>query len=162
MRLQKWLIVIGVIWAVGAAALLASPSLILKYKADQGDAKAQEQMGIIRAQGNALGHSDYSEALHYFHLSAEQGNKGAQFYLGVIYSGARCFEPPFDDQPSYCDTDPVQGYMWYIISGETQQAQLMESQGKITKREVEVAVRRAAKWQADHASLPGVTAEKGV
>lgn len=52
--------------------------------AQQGDARAQFDLGYMYANGQGLP-QDYAEALKWFRLAAQQGNAVAQYNLGVMY-----------------------------------------------------------------------------
>ncbi|WP_255371566.1 tetratricopeptide repeat protein, partial [Candidatus Protochlamydia sp. W-9] len=67
----------------------SSPSFLpTKLLADQGDAKAQYNLGVIYANGLGITQSD-AEAFKYFKLAAEQGHADAQYKLGVRYANGR-------------------------------------------------------------------------
>jgi hypothetical protein len=52
--------------------------------ADQGDAPAQNDLGLMYRDGRGVP-QDYAEALTWYRLAADQGNAGAQNSLGVLY-----------------------------------------------------------------------------
>ena len=52
--------------------------------AEQGDASAQYNLGVMYANGEGVP-QDYAEALKWYHLAAEQGYAAAQFGLGTMY-----------------------------------------------------------------------------
>ncbi len=52
--------------------------------AEQGDAKAQFNLGIMYSNGQGVP-QDYAEALQWLRKAAEQGQTRAQFNLGVMY-----------------------------------------------------------------------------
>jgi TPR repeat protein len=52
--------------------------------ADQGDAAAQFNLGVMYASGRGIP-QNYAEALKWFRLAAAQGSAGAQFFLGNMY-----------------------------------------------------------------------------
>ena len=52
--------------------------------AEQGDAKAQNNLGAMYANGQGV-RQDYAEAFRWFSQAAEQGYAKAQFNLGVMY-----------------------------------------------------------------------------
>ena len=55
-----------------------------KKKADAGDAKAQNILGLMYYEGQFVS-QDYTEALKWLNLAAQQGDAEAQFYIGVMY-----------------------------------------------------------------------------
>ena len=52
--------------------------------AEQGDAKAQNNLGAMYANGQGV-RQDYAEAFRWFRQAAEQGYAKAQFNLGLMY-----------------------------------------------------------------------------
>jgi len=58
---------------------------LLRPLAEQGDATAQDNLGLLYAQGKGVP-QDYAEAVKWYRLAAEQGNASAQHNLGVMYS----------------------------------------------------------------------------
>lgn len=57
----------------------------LKKQADDGDAKAQNQVGVMLRDGVGGAIRAPGEAKYYFELSAAQGNADAQYNLGSMY-----------------------------------------------------------------------------
>ena len=58
----------------------------VRQAADQGDAEAQYNLGVIYNNGEGVPKDD-AEAVKWFRLAAEQGHAEAQNKLGVIYQG---------------------------------------------------------------------------
>jgi TPR repeat protein len=56
--------------------------------AEQGDAKAQNNLGFLYNFGRGVA-QDYAEAAKWYRLAAEQGNANAQYNLGVFYEQGR-------------------------------------------------------------------------
>jgi hypothetical protein len=56
----------------------------LRQRAEQGDAKAQADLGGMYRQGAGV-KQDYSEALHWLRKAANQGNSAGRFELGQMY-----------------------------------------------------------------------------
>ena len=64
---------------------------VLLKKAKQGDAEAQNDLGLMYRFGQGVLQND-KEAVRWYHLAAEQGHANAQFNLGVMYATwVRCF-----------------------------------------------------------------------
>ena len=59
----------------------------LKELADQGNAKAQYNIGVLYQNGDGVPQSN-TEATHWYRLAANQGNVKASFNLGVMYGNA--------------------------------------------------------------------------
>jgi len=72
------------------AAAVQPPSEVARLTklADQGDAGAQFNLGVMYANGRGVAKDD-AEAVKWFRLTAEQGNARAQFNLGVMYDNGR-------------------------------------------------------------------------
>ena len=58
---------------------------LLRPLADQGDASAQNILGLMYRQGRGVLPDD-AEALKWFRLAADQGTASAQFNLGIMYA----------------------------------------------------------------------------
>ena len=56
----------------------------LRRKADQGDAEAQYNLGILYYEGHGIT-QDYTTARQWWEQAAAQGNALAQYRLGVLY-----------------------------------------------------------------------------
>jgi TPR repeat protein len=56
--------------------------------ADQGDADAQYNLGVMYNNGDGV-HQDYAEAMKWHRKAADQGNGNAQFNLGFMYDRGR-------------------------------------------------------------------------
>ena len=72
-------------WALGQ-----DPDAIaeLRRQAEQGDADAQYNLGVMYRDGAGVPQDD-AEAVHWIRLAADQGNAEAQAMLGAMYSGGR-------------------------------------------------------------------------
>ena len=53
--------------------------------AEQGNARAQYNLGVMYNQGEGVP-EDKAEAARWYRLAAEQGHTGAQYNLGVMYA----------------------------------------------------------------------------
>ena len=67
-------------WSVLAAGELET----IKKAAEQGNAKAQNNLGLMYAQGAGVPEDD-AEAVRWYQWAAEQGNAEAQYNLGLMY-----------------------------------------------------------------------------
>ena len=56
----------------------------LEKLANQGDAKAQFNLGLLYYDGDEVS-QNYNKAFYWFGKAAEQGDVGAQLYLGFMY-----------------------------------------------------------------------------
>ena len=78
---------------------------ILRPLAEQGDAEASFNLGVMYANGLGVTQND-TEAVHWYWLAATQGNSAAQNNLGLMY-----FEGRGQLQ------DYVMAHMWFNIAG---------------------------------------------
>jgi len=62
----------------------ASAVAILGPLAEQGDARAQFQIGVMCSYGQGMP-QDYAKALYWYNLAAAQGHAQAQYNIGVMY-----------------------------------------------------------------------------
>ena len=81
----------------------------LEYKAkgEQGDAKAQFNLGVCYENGNGVP-QDYAEAVKWFRKAAEQSFLQAQRSLGICYYKGRGVEK-----------NVVEAYAWYNLASRT-------------------------------------------
>ena len=77
-------------------AAVPTPEVIdaLRTRAEQGDAAAQANLGVMYETGRGVP-QDAAEAVRWYRLAAEQGNASAQFNLGGMYASGRGV--PHDD-----------------------------------------------------------------
>jgi len=77
---------------------------LLRPLADQGDAHAQFNLGVMYAEGQGVP-QDYAEAAKWYRLAADQGHAQAQYNLGLWYAtgggGAQ---------------DAVSAHMWFNLA----------------------------------------------
>ena len=77
---------------------------LFRSLAEQGDATAQEHLGVMYENGLGVP-EDYAEAVLWYRRAADQGLKTAQWLLGTMY------ETGYGVQQDY-----VQAHMWYNLS----------------------------------------------
>ncbi len=113
-------------------ALAALDFDAVKKAAEQGDASAQFNLGLMYANGDGVPEDD-AEAVHWYRQAAEQGIISAQFTLGFMYANG-------DGVPE----DDIQAYAWIsiasaqglknskiakeILTGEMTRAEIAEAQ----------------------------------
>ena len=61
---------------------------LLRSLAEQGNATAQFNLGVLYANGQGVP-QDYQEALKWYRKAAEQGDADAQYNLGLLYDSGR-------------------------------------------------------------------------
>ncbi len=76
----------------------------LRLLAEQGDADAQFNLGIMYGDGRGVA-QDYAEALQWYRKAAEQGYAKAQNNLGFMYSNGQGVPQ-----------DYAQAHMWYNLA----------------------------------------------
>jgi tetratricopeptide (TPR) repeat protein len=60
----------------------------LRIRAEEGDAAAQYDLGLMYYHGQGVT-QDYAEAAKWYRMAAEQGNAFAQIFLGTMYASGR-------------------------------------------------------------------------
>ena len=83
----RFVAVVAVLVAlVGAPVQAQTPETdALRVRAEQGDAEAQYNLGLIYRTGEGVPQDD-AEAVHWYRLAADQGDSCAQFIIGQSYS----------------------------------------------------------------------------
>jgi TPR repeat protein len=112
--------------------------------AEQGDAEAQYNLGLMYGKGDGVAENDV-EAVKWYRKSAKQGNAGAQYNLGFMY---------------YSGEGVVQNYvaahMWWNLAGaqgiELARKNVEILVEKMTKEQIAEAQKMASEWQAKHSS----------
>ena len=101
--MKKTLLFVLALIAVGCAEPI--PDLEeMRALAEQGDAIAQNDLGLMYANGEGVPQDD-AEAVRWYRLAAEQGYVIAQTNLGVMYSTGQGVPE-----------DIVLAYMWYNLA----------------------------------------------
>ena len=77
---------------------------IFRPLADQGNAVAQTNLGVMYGGGEGVSQS-FAEALKWFHKAADQGDAAAQYNLGLIYRDGKGVPRNY-----------VLAYMWLDLS----------------------------------------------
>jgi TPR repeat protein len=76
----------------------------LRLLADQGNAAAQTNLGVMYASGEGVPQS-FGDALKWLRKAADQGDAAAQFNLGLLYRDGKGASRNY-----------VQAYMWFDLS----------------------------------------------
>jgi TPR repeat protein len=79
--------------------------------AAQGDASAQNNLGVLYATGDGLPRDDV-RAVHWYHAAAEQDHTLAQYNLSSMVASGRAGAP-----------DPVHAHMWMLLAASSGDAQ---------------------------------------
>lgn len=117
--------------------------------AERGDAKAQNLIGLMYANGKGVPR-DFAEAVKWYRKAADQGYAGAQNNLGLMYLKGRGVAQ-----------DYVQAYMWFDLTaaglsvsetsmrdGTLHQRDAVAA--KMTPAQIAEAQRFAQEWLAAH------------
>ena len=104
---------------------------LLRPLADQGDAPAQFNLGIMYYHGRGVRQND-PEAAKWFHLAANQGDAPAQFYLGIMYSEGQGVPQDYAKSAKWYRLAADQGHaqaqynlgLWYASEGDAVSAHM--------------------------------------
>lgn len=108
-----------------------------KAKAEQGDAAAQNQMGVNHMLGQGV-KKDEAEAVKWFLLAAAQGHAGAQGHLVGCYQLGDGVKP-----------DKPEAYAWASVSTNTTAARRKEALSRtMSADQIEAGKRRAEELRA--------------
>ena len=99
----------------------ATAARLWKQSADEGNAAAQNNLGILYDLGKGVARSD-KKALEWFQKSADQGYARAQFNLGRKY-----------DNGEGTERDPVAAYMWFLLAAAGGAEAFAHTRNKIAK-----------------------------
>jgi TPR repeat protein len=92
-----------------------------KIQADQGDAPAQYNLGVMCKNGKGMP-PNFTEAFKWFHLAAAQGHVRAQSNLAMLYASGQGVKQ-----------DYVQAYMWAELAGKQGDAASLKLKDKLEK-----------------------------
>ena len=151
-RIADTLVVAGALgsawadWDDGVAAYAAGDYATARRRwipqAEQGDAKAQYNLGVIFANGKGVPKND-SKAVKWYRKAAEQGHAGGQFGLGSAYFLGRGVPENY-----------LQAYMWLALAkaqGHEKAAKGLDVvKAKMTGAEISKARDFASLWWREH------------
>ena len=80
-----------------------------KIAAEQGNAVAQRNLGVLYANGQGV-RQDYQEAAKWTRKAAEQGNASAQFNLGLLYVNGQGVRQDYREAAKWTRKAAEQGY----------------------------------------------------
>ena len=129
-------------WAAWLAGDYETAMREFRPLAEQGDAGAQLNLGLMYANGHGVP-QDTAEAATWYSLAAEQGNATAQSNLGLMYALGLGVLQNF-----------VLAYMWFDLA--TMQGEKTASEGRdlvaarMAQADVSKAQRMAREWLAIH------------
>jgi len=110
--------------------------------AEQGDAAAQYNLGLMSASGRGVPEDDV-EAVRWYRLAADQGYATAQYNLGNRYANGEGV--PEDD---------LLAYMWWNLAAaqgnETAQSNKAQAESRMTRDQIAEAQRLSTEWIEAH------------
>ena len=124
----------AVIVAGGLAVMVLSAQDNLdtvRQAADQGDATAQFNLGVMYTNGRGVLKND-AEAVRWYRLAADQGLAEAQVVLGIMYANGRGVLK-----------DSVLAHMWSNIAGANGNASARESRDNLERDMTRAEISRA-------------------
>ena len=144
----------------------------LKRAAEQGDARAQNSLGIMYSNGRGVSQDD-AEAVKWYRKAAKQGNASAQNNLGWMYDNGRGVSQDYGEAVKWyrkaakqgnatgqlnlgwmyekgrgVAQDYVTACMWYILAeaGGKKEKYRKDISRKMTRAQIGEAERRARAW----------------
>jgi TPR repeat protein len=119
-------------------AVFAQQRAEWEAQAEQGDSKAQRQLGMMYYLGQGL-ETDYAMAHEWLGKAAAQGDDIAQLTLGVMHVEGQGVEQ-----------DNVAAYMWFSLSlqqgNPSAQIRLDRLESDMSEEEIAEAQQRAEEW----------------
>ena len=97
------------VWGLDLPLFISQECEELFVKARQGDAVAQNRLGICYYAGEGI-EQDYVEAVKWFQKSAEQGYKWGQYYLAIHYANGNGVEQNYEEAVKWYRKAAEQGY----------------------------------------------------
>ena len=111
-----------------------------RQQAEQGDAEAQCNLGLMYDFGNGVPEDD-TEAVKWYRKAAEQGYATAQHNLGMMY-----------DFGNGVPEDDVESYMWLNLAAAQGTEEAKQSKGilseKMTKEQIAEGQKLSREWFA--------------
>lgn len=121
------------VWGLDLSLFISQECEELFVKARQGDAVAQNRLGIYYDTGEGI-EKDYVEAVKWFQKSAEQGYKWGQYYLAIHYANGNGVEQNYEE-----------AVKWYRKAAEQGNVLAQNSLGNYCYR-IEQNYTEAVKW----------------
>jgi TPR repeat protein len=123
----------------GVRCDVAEAAAWYRRAAEQGDASAQNNLGVMYASGEGVPHDD-EQAVHWYRLAAEQGHALAQYNLGGMYNSGRGVA-----------RDTVRSYMWLLLAADAGDPAAGPDKAVIARRlaqeQAASAIDRRRRWQ---------------
>jgi hypothetical protein len=109
--------------------------------ADEGDASAQYNLGVMYAKGQGV-RRDYIEAMRWYRKAADQGDASAQYNVGLMYANGQGVSK-----------DYVQAHKWFNLAAARFPASGTESREKAVRNRDRVAAKMTAEQLAEAQQL---------
>ena len=136
---MRWIltcVAVGFLLAVTPAG--AQDYEATRYAAEQGDAAAQRNLGLMYANGRGVPEDD-AEAVRWYRLAAEQDDASAQYFLGFAYANGRGVPE-----------DYVTAHMWLNVAAATGDEAASTARenvaARMTREQIAEAQARAREW----------------
>ena len=130
------------ILAIPCVAETPAPADEIRKAAEQGNAAAQFDLGLIYNGGDGVTR-DYAEAAKWFRMAAEQGHASAQFYVGLMYRDGQGVARNY-----------AHAYMWLSLATAQNYAKARQAlddlEKKVTPQQRDEAQRMAREWKPIH------------
>jgi hypothetical protein len=114
----------------------------IRIKAEQGDAEAQNNLGVLYASGRGVAKDD-KQAAFWFRKAADQGEAMAQFNLGRMYFNG-----------TGAPKDYVQAYLWTNLAAAQELEKAVNMRDSLVKAltpsQIEAGQKLVRKWIAEH------------
>jgi TPR repeat protein len=112
---------------------------LYRLAAEQGEAKAQFNLGVMYADGQGVP-QDFKEAMQWYYLAAMQGDADAYHNLGVMYA---------TDQGAL--KDYVLAHVWFTLAAAQGEKDAIDLRDRLAKKmtpvQMEVAQKLARGWK---------------
>jgi uncharacterized protein len=109
----------------------------IRIKAEQGDAEAQNNLGMMYANGKGVVQDD-KQAAFWFRKAAEQGEAMAQFNLGRMYFNGTGVPKNY-----------AQAYLWTNLAAAQELEKAVNMRDSLVKQ-IEAGQKLVRKWIAEH------------
>ena len=110
----------------------------LQYLAEQGDAKAQFDLGLLYDTGRGVPQSN-EEALKWYQMAADHGEPRAQYNLGLMYANGQGVQQ-----------DNAQAYFWVSLSAEQGNGHAMDARDFLYEKMTPEQVARAKEFVREY------------
>ena len=121
--MKKSLSVIALLLLLCSPVFSQTPDLNeTRRLAEQGDARAQNNLGVRYANGRGVPQND-AEAVKWFRLAAEQGYASAQYNLGVMYANGEGVPQNY-----------ARAYLWFSMAAAQGLEGATENREKASKK----------------------------